>query len=192
MIHDPLNPLWQEMVKATERLTFRQVEILRGVGVPVVGLVQHNMIGMVNVETDRRDCWTPLPEGKAMVVTPLEEGGKIADLIAFDPQAPDIWYLRTETGWALGAGHLHEIERNIGWSETQQWVDLHATPLDWLRAGATGACVTQWNTESRLSLRMHQRLRVASNKFARALRLELTRPPRIPEIEVEGMQSRAA
>ncbi|MBA4754574.1 MAG: hypothetical protein H2050_07070 [Sphingobium sp.] len=192
MISDPLNPLWQEMAKATGRLSFRQAEMLRGLGVPVAGLIAESMIGITAAEFDSRDFWTPVPTGKIMIVTPLEEDGRIADLIAFDPTDPDTWYLRTGTGWALGHDHLDEISRNAGWPDTQQWVDLHATPLDWLRAGCTGACVTQWNAESRSRLRHHDRIHVASSKFARALRLELTRPPRIPEIEVKGTQSRAA
>lgn len=192
MIADPKNPLWNEMHAAAARLSFRQVEVLRGMGIPVPALLAECMIGVANVETDSADNWTPIETGKPMIVTPLEEDGRIADLIAFDPKDPDTWYLRTAKGWALGMAHLDEITRNTGWPETQQWVDLHATPLDWLRAGCTGACVTQWNGESRAALRLHQRVHVASSKFARALRLELTRPPRIPEIEVKGMQSRAA
>ena len=128
MISDPLNPLWQEMSAATARLTLRQVEMLRGLGIPAVDLIAESMIGITAAEFDSRDFWTPIPTGKPMIVTPLEEDGKIADLIAFDPSNPDTWYLRTGTGWALGHDHLDEITRNIGWPEMQQWVDLHATP----------------------------------------------------------------
>ncbi|SES08266.1 hypothetical protein [Sphingobium sp. YR768] len=184
--------LASEMRAMAGTVTFRHVEILRGMGVPVPSLLARDLIGVTKVETDSRDFWQPCPTGKTMVVTPLFEVGQTVDLIVFDLKAPDIWYLRTGRGWALGAAHIEDIFRNIGWAETQQWVDLCATPLDWLRGGAAGACVTQWTDEARRTLRMHQQVQVTSPKFARALRLELTRPPRIPEIEVRGMQSRAA
>ena len=71
-------------------------------------------------------------------------------------------------------------------------MSLHATPLDWLRSGCSGACVTQWTPESRAAVRQVEAIDVTSPKFARALRLELTRPPRIPEIEVRGFKTRAA
>lgn len=184
--------LADEMQAMAGRVTFRHAEILRGMGVPVPNLLARELIGIAKVETDKRDFWQPADDGKIMVVTPLIEESQVVDLIAFDIKAPDIWYLRTGYGWALGATHIEDISRNLGWSETQQWVDLCATPLEWLRGNAAGACVTQWTNEARETLRLHQQIHVTSPKFARALRLELTRPPRIPEIEVSGVQSRAA
>lgn len=189
-IKEALNPLRQEMGAAVGRITFRQAEVLRGMGVPVAQLIGDSMVGIVAAEVDKRDIWTPIETGKTMIATPLEEEGQIVDLIAFDIKCPDIWYLRTGAGWALGSEAITAAVQ--GWGAADQRLELHATPLDWLRAGCTGTCVTQWTPESRAAIRSVEAIDVASPKFARALRLELTRPPRIPEIEVKGMHSRAA
>lgn len=188
-IREALNPLRQEMSSAAGRVTFQQVERLRAFGLPMPSLIGRNLIGTVQAEVDSRDFWTPIDTGRSMVVTPLEDCGDIIDLIAFDPAVPDVWYLRTGAGWALGSDTIADACE--GW-DADQHLTLHATPLDYLRAGCTGACVTQWTPESRAGIRQVHWVDVASPKFARALRLELTRPPRIPEIEVKGMHSRAA
>lgn len=184
------NPLRMEMVTAGSRISFRQAEILRGIGVPVGSLLEANRIGLTHVEVDRADFWTPMDTGKPMIVTPLEEDGFTVDLIAFDIKEPDFWYLRSGAGWALGSEAVTAAAQ--GWDASDKRLVLHATPLDWLRSGCNGACVTQWTPESRSAVRQVDAIDVTSPKFARALRLELTRPPRIPEIEVKGMQSRAA
>ncbi|GLI99147.1 hypothetical protein [Sphingobium sp. BS19] len=184
------NTLRQEMASAALRMDMRQAEYMRGLGVPVALMLEHNLIGTVTVEVDSRDFWTPIDTGKAMVVTPLVEDGATLDLIAFDPKDPDIWFLRTGEGWALGCDAVRDAVQ--GWDSADKRLSLHATPLDWLRAGSSGACVTQWTPESRSAVRHVDAIVVTSIKFARALRLELSRPPRIPEIEVKGAQSRAA
>lgn len=188
-VREALNHLRQEMSSATGRITFQQAEKLRAFGLPMPSLIGQSLIGTVHAEVDSRDFWTPIETGKPMVVTPLEERGEMLDLIAFDPSVPDVWYLRTGAGWALGCDAVADASE--GW-DADQHLTLHATPLDYLRAGCTGACVTQWTSESRAGIRQVHWVDVASPKFARALRLELTRPPRIPEIEVKGMHSRAA
>ncbi|MCB4862335.1 hypothetical protein K7W03_22345, partial [Sphingobium sp. PNB] len=149
-----------------------------------------SVAAQVKAEIDDRDFWTPSDDGQRLIITPLEEGGQIVDLIAFDIKTPDVWYLRTGNGFALGAESIEAASH--GWGAADQRLILHATPMDWLRSSCFGACVTQWTAESRAAVRQVPAIDVGSPKFARALRLELTRPPRIPEIEVKGMQSRAA
>lgn len=189
-IREIQNPLHQEMARASGRISFRQAEIMRGMGLPIASLMADGAIGVVNAEVDSRDFWTPIETGRALVVTPLEEEGQTVDLIAFDIKEPDVWFLRTGAGWALG--HAAIDAALFGWDASDQRLELHATPFDWLRAGCSGACVTQWTPESRAAVRQVEAIDVTSPKFARALRLELTRPPRIPEIEVRGFKTRAA
>lgn len=189
-IEDVRNPLRAEMLTAGQRFTLKWAEYMRGLGVPVPALLHDGLIGVARVETDKRDFWVPVDTGKPMIVTPVEEDGQALDLIAFDPVEPDVWYLRTGNGYALGADAVRNAVQ--GWDAADKRLLLHATPLDWLRAGAEGACVTQWTPESRSAVRHVDAVDVTSIKFARALRLELSRPPRIPEIEVKGTQTRAA
>lgn len=183
------NPLRIEMDAAVLRLDLRQMDILRGIGLPAAQLHAEAAIGLVQVETDSRDFWTPIDTGKAMLVTPLVEEESVVDLIAFDPKAPDRWYLRTGAGWALG----HDAVRRAtdGWGEPER-LELHPTPLEWLRSGCSGACVAQWTDEARMALRSLVGIDVGLPRFAHVLRLELSRPPRLPDIQARKLRQHAA
>ena len=62
----------------------------------------------------------------------------VEDLVAVFPGTPDIWALRRGDGIALGFSHIEDaiIDRAP--------VELYETPLDWLKAGASGACIVNW------------------------------------------------
>ncbi|MBB4642353.1 hypothetical protein [Rhizorhapis suberifaciens] len=184
------NPLNIEMQAASQRLQLRQMNLLRGLGLNAPALLTDNMIGTVSTEVLNKDFWQQEESGKPMLVVPLIEDGQTIDLIAFDPLDPNGWYLKTGHGFALGAEAITDAVQ--GWDASDQRLRMHATPLDWLRSGCDGCCVVQWTDEARAEVRHVRTLEVSSPTLARALRLELTRPPRIPEIEVKGMRSRAA
>lgn len=183
------NPLRMEMVSASTALELRQLEVLRGIGLPAPQLHADGTIGIARGLVDKSDFWSPDEGGNRLLITPLVEGGIVVDLIAFDPKQPNAWFLRTGHGWALGADMIARAQNY--WPDDAPLV-LHATPLEWLGSGCEGACVTQWTDEARMTIRGIHACEVRSNEFARALRLELTRPPRIPEIQVRRWQNRAA
>jgi hypothetical protein len=114
------------------------------------------------------------------------EDGCIIDLIAFKPDDPDAWCNRVGNCWALGMDDINTARD--AWGS----LFLHPTPLDWLRSGGRGACVVEWNHEARSTLRNVGEIDVTSPKFAQALRLELARPPRLPEISIKRMRRGAA
>lgn len=183
------SPLRLEMRAALARLEGRQIEVLRGLGLPAAQLHAETVIGVVTGTIDRRDFWQPDEAGRRLVVTPLIESGCVLDIVAFDPKEPNAWYLRTGEGWALGHDALARA--------AQCWpgdapIVLHATPMEWLASGCEGACVAQWTDEARRAIRDLAACEVRTAEFARALRLELTRPPRIPDIQVRRWQNRAA
>lgn len=183
------NPLRKEMTAARLAIEFAQVGVLRGLGLPPAQLLADDMIGVVRASVDKRDFWTPDEGGKRLLVTPLIEDGATTDIIAFDPKEPNAWFLRTGNGWALGADAVRRA--SDPWP-TDHPIIIHATPMQWLQSGCDGACVTQWTHEARVAVRNLPACDVPSPEFARALRLELTRPPRIPEISVRSWQNRAA
>lgn len=183
------NPLRCEMQAAANGLELTQLRVLRGLGLPAPELHADGMIGVSRGLIDKRDFWAPDESGSRLLVTPLIEDGAVVDLVAFDPKQPNAWFLRTGHGWALGAD---TIARASSYWPGDEPLVLHATPMEWLASGCEGACVSQWTDEARRTIRMLHACEVRSSEFARALRLELTRPPRIPEIQVRRWQDRAA
>jgi hypothetical protein len=96
----------------------------------------------------------------------------IDDLVAFMPDRPERWWLRRGQVDLLGGYNLrpHKLD------DTR----LHTDPLDWLRGGATGICVVDWNLDpDRLlygagkivadsqDLRRRLRKRIVENALAR-------------------------
>ena len=184
------NPLRREFEAARAGINFRQFEILRGLGFPTAQLIADGKIGVVAGAIEREDYWRPEEGGESMIITPLQEDSRTVDLIAMDPHDLNGWYLRTGIAWALG---MDAIERAAApWGENAEPLILHPTPAEWLRSGGEGACVVQWTYEARASLRRLGNITVAEPAIAHRLRLELTRPPRLPDIQVRRWRRNAA
>lgn len=189
-LHEYRNPLRREMEKALLGMTADATRQLVAMGMPAAELMAAHLIGRCHAETDRYDFWQPADDGPIMLVTPAIERGQVIDLVAFNPAEPDAWFLRTGAAWTLGR---EAIDDAIGaWSGHDDGVDLHATPLDWLRYGGDGACIVDWCDEARTTLRNVAKVRVTAPAMAHMLRLELTRPPKIPEITVTRLRRHAA
>ena len=80
------------------------------------------------------------PYGVDAVIMPVVAEGTTIDLISWRTLAPDAWLWRNGDGWALG---IDIITSPPLWDGFQE-ITLHATPLDWLRAGGTGAVILDW------------------------------------------------
>lgn len=183
------NPLRREFDAMLNAMSARDMTVLHGHGIPAPQLFGESLVGAANIETGRNDFWTPTDSGPRAIIIPAMENGCIIDLIAFRPSQPDTWYARVGNCWALGMDEIADARSALDQSHS---IFLHATPLDWLRAGGRGVCVIDWTDDARLTLRDLRAIDVASPKFARALRLELSRPPRIPEIKTGRMRRDAA
>lgn len=181
-----------EMETAAKRLTAHHLRHLTPLGFStqvIAHLTHYGMLGAVTVAFDG-GLWFPEEGGTSLLVTPLEEDGAVVDIIAFNPKVPARWAARTGVGWALGTDSLREIEQ--AWDDSERCLLLQATPTDWLRSGCHGISVVQWNDEARRTLLQIPKLEVQDRKYAQTVRLELTRPPRIPEIKMPRQRSRAA
>lgn len=122
----------------------------------------------------------PLLEGTRLLLVVREAGFAPVDLVAIDPARPDGWALWRGAEELLGGWTL---DRATTFGEAS--VRLHATPLDWLRAGCTGVCVLEWNHAARARLRAlgSAVTIVADPALARRVRAELERGdlPRVAE-----------
>lgn len=77
-------------------------------------------------------------DGPAYIVQPVVDDGVMVDLVYWRTLQPERWWLRTGAGWALNpAGATSSV-----WKPEKPV--LHASPLDWLRAGATGSVILDW------------------------------------------------
>lgn len=113
--------------------------------------------------------------GPTHIVQPVSEGGNLVDMVAWRSTQPYRWGLLSGTGWALGADNL----ANFGtWAN---YVVLHDSPLDWLRADCEGGCVIDWDAPEVEQLADWARID-ASPRVANVLRPRLERPRQYPEI----------
>ena len=184
-----LSPLRREMEGYVQNLQPRHFDRLTALGVPCAESLATGLMGVVSAEISG-DLWQPMEGGKELLTVGVEQDGGIVDIVAFRPSEPDCWYLRRGTAWALGEDHIHYMRG--GWSRADSTIFLAATPMDWLRGFMHGACVINWTPEAVLTLRDAVRIQVSSPAYARALRLELSRPPALPPIELYREQRHAA
>lgn len=99
---------------------------------------EHHSFGVVNCAPGEDGLYIP-GEGELNLVLPIFESGELVDLCAFQSRNPTDSLLRVGSGWALG------LERGL---ERHTWADavpLAVSPLDWLRNGAEGLCVVDWD-----------------------------------------------
>lgn len=119
------------------------------------------------------------------IVQPVYDGGCLIDLVAWRTNDPTAWLWRTGAAWALGVDAI----RLNSWTDAPLAID--ATPLDWLRNGATGLCILDWSAPE-----IRQLLRVksitAEPAIARQLRGALMKPVCFPEITAREAQRNAA
>lgn len=142
----------------------------------VLHLAGPSIIGVGRIETGD-SYWQPLPTGKPALVAPCSFGIDFGDLystidlIAWTPANPDRWWWRTGQGAALGA---EEIEKARTFEKP---LLLHATPVDWVRAGGTGCCILDWRG-SPDTLRNVETFRCPDRRYAKRLERRLAEPTR--------------
>lgn len=184
-----MDALASEMAAAARHL----VE-LHGRGMSYLGIQQwerlaaDQILGVASAEVDRYGGFqfVPLGDRPLHMIVAVHEDAALIDIAAFRPDRPGRWALRVGIGAVLGDSAVEDARRAFAWGELGT-LALHATPLDWLRAGGSGACVIDdWSRETANRVRDLRRIEVASTRFAKALRLALTPPPPpLPEISVQ-------
>ena len=120
-------------------------------------------------------------QGDPHVIVPVFENGDLIDLCAFRSGTPNEWLLRTGMGWALG------VERGFERHTWHDATDLATSPLEWLRHGAHGLCILDWDAPEVFDLAGIRHLVCSSEELAARLRTSLARPVRFPTISVGEM-----
>lgn len=119
------------------------------------------------------------------IVQPVYDGGVLIDIIAWRTVAPQNWLWRCGAAWALNPDAIADNSWN------DEPLAVEATPLDWLRYGATGLCILDWTAPEIRNL-----LRIPSITVDRCieqrLRSALLEPANFPEILArEGLRDAA-
>jgi hypothetical protein len=185
-----LAPLRQEAQGYVNNLRQKHFDRLNALGVSAARIIATGIVGVAQIEVLAGDLWQPCEGGDEYLTVGVSEDDGIVDILAFRPSDPDVWYLRRGSAWALG--HDAIMEARGAWCDQESAIALTATPLDWLRGDMAGACIIDWTQDAVMTLRDAVRIQVPSREFARALRLQLSRPPALPPIDVKRGARRAA
>jgi hypothetical protein len=159
--------------EAVRHSHLRQLVAL-GVSWPAIGeLGRHHFgFGVTPAASAGDGLYSP-GEGELHLVLPVYEDGELIDLCAFRSCDPLGWSLRTGLGWALG---LEGGFAPHSWADT---VPLVESPLEWLRNGATGLCVIDWDAPEVSHLTDLPHIACSTPRLAVRLRYALARPQRL-------------
>ncbi|NQV94379.1 MAG: hypothetical protein HQ482_04490 [Sphingomonadales bacterium] len=122
---------------------------------------------------------------KTYIVQPVFDSDTMIDIVAWRTTEPQKWLWRTGAAWAL---NTDTIAAN-SWQDEPLVID--ATPLDWLRGGATGLCILNWDAPEIRTLLRVQSIS-AEALIARQLRGVLMKPLYFPEISARSEHRNAA
>ncbi len=140
---------------ATPSLNSKQRRQIINLGVTREAIHRAGGLGWARVSTIGGRCYDPRDSGDVKVIMPVWAGPTpsiyqgvehpvLADLIAFHPETPTLWWYRLgDPGAVLGADNL-ELAHAEGLP-----ISFALTPLDWLRGDCRGAvlldiCDAHW------------------------------------------------
>ena len=163
---------------AVTRFHLRRLNAL-GVSWETIGELgcEHHSFGVVRCVPGEGGLYVP-GEGELHLVLPIFENGELIDLCAFQSRDHTNWLLRIGCGWALG---LEGGFEGHTWADT---VPLAVSPLEWLRNGAQGLCVVDWDAPEIFYLTELPHIVCSNEKLAERLLVALTRPQRFPLISI--------
>lgn len=141
--------LLREWDRARDQLPGAARKRLRAVGVSLEAEMRAGGLGFERIATVG-GSYLPDPAGFGALIIPVYSGeppsiygGDIAtplvDMVALRTEAPDRWWRRAGTVYAVLNLHLLDLAHATGRSIT-----LHPDPLSWLRAECCGACLVEW------------------------------------------------
>lgn len=174
--------LERELCEAAHAVTHAHLKqmVALGVGWPTIGELGRNHYGFgVARMCDAGDGLYHPGDDEPHLILPVFENGELVDLCAFRSDDPLNWLLRTGCGWALG------LEWGLGRHTWGDPVPLAVSPLDWLRGGAEGLCILDWDAPEVHYLADLPHVVCSSPDLARRLRSALAKPVRFPEISVK-------
>lgn len=173
--------LYSEMKTAAFAVRQAHLDRLRALGVTKGTIADAGAeffpFGVTEAEPSRGGTYQP-GQGLAHIVLPVLERGELVDLCAFRSTAPDEWSLRVGNGWALG---LNNCVASHSWEPS---VHLSSNPLEWLRRDRAGICILDWRSPELMQLDALDFVTVSDPATARLLAEALSRPVRLPNIQI--------
>jgi hypothetical protein len=125
--------------------------------------------------------WTRMFRGARAVIVPASvAGGNIIDLVAFRMDTPRSFWPLTGSAAVLGDD---EIDRASAMGEPLQ---VHESPLDWLRAGRRGCVILDWVHCWPFYLGRVPALQFENREFAGRAAALMQRPLPVPSIFVRA------
>ena len=140
------------------------------------------MLGVTRAATEGRE-WVPQPGGRPVITLPIWAGECCLDILALDPHNANNWWTQTDIVPVLAP---EEIARCQILDEP---LDIHASPLEWLRAGATGSIILDWRCILPLWLGGIRRFLCFDDVTAKRLDRGLRSPP--PQFQIKLVKERA-
>lgn len=134
------NELRQEALAYARNRTTAATDRMVALGIPR-DLCGELALGVARIEHHDR-YWEPAETGPGAITLPVWVANDAIDILAIDAGDTAKWLRRTDI--ATTTDPL-EIDRAIHFAEP---LHVHATPLDWLRAGGRGVAVLDWNSAS--------------------------------------------
>jgi len=177
-----------ELASAAAAVAQPHLDRLRALGVSPDTVARINLaypaFGIMEGEIDRHGDFVPGP-GVAHIVQPVVERKQIIDLVAWRSSNPQRWGMRTGLGWLLNADTCFATR----WDGQQ--LQLHASPLAWLKADAVGGVILDWDAPDISWLRGFERIRCGDAMLGATLSRALYQRTRLPVIETEEMRRAA-
>ncbi len=99
------------------------------------------MLGVTRAATEGRE-WTPQADGRPVITLPIWSGECCLDILALSPEDANKWWCRTDIAPVLDPNEIARCEF------LDEPLDIHASPLAWLRAGARGTVILDWRSVS--------------------------------------------
>lgn len=207
---------WREALSAEYSAAIEAVEahhydaLRKRYGVPYLAIELAGGFGVARIAPQRSGLYELAAEGEAVVVLPVHFGHAPSranslppappiDLLAFKPEKPSAWWLRSGEAALLGMGALHDAqdaacERAMvqRWNRTMRGeapvpdappLRLFPDPLAWLRAECGGAVVVNWALAA-YDLEGVERIECDNQALRAMVREALVRPPRLPVLSL--------
>jgi len=145
-----MNPaeLAAELAGAAGHIGATEMDALKRCGVTGAALVKavhrcwpFSPIGGARICTDG-DLWQPDEAGRPAILQPVITYGVLIDVVAWRLDAPSRWWRRTGYAAALGDDAIDGAAIHFDGEEDP--LTLHCSPVAWLAAGGSGACLLDW------------------------------------------------
>lgn len=166
-----------ELEMAAGNVRQAHIDLLLKLGVPasvIASGVDHAPFGVVHAEAIGGAYWQPAPHGQAHVIQPVIADGQIIDLIAWRTAEPKRWQFRTGFAWCLGEDNFTRRAWDAG-----EPLQVHATPLEFLKSAGTGLVVLDWDAAELRDL-ITVEVIACDPSITRLLIERLSRPIRMP------------